>query len=169
MTAGPLGVLVAGAGQAGLAIGHRLRGTGPAVELLEGAPRVGDGRRSRRDSLRLFIAAEYCSLPGLGRAPEARHPGPPAGGGCRRVARCGRRTVRPRRRTWCCGPRATGRTWVDVPGAVVDGRPVHRRGLSPVPGLAWLGLPWQRTRGSALLRFVGADAASLARRLTTAA
>jgi putative flavoprotein involved in K+ transport len=60
-------------------------------------------------------------------------------------------------------------SWVDVPGAVVDGRPVHRRGLSPVPGLAWLGLPWQRTRGSALLGFVGRDAAWLARRLVRAA
>ena len=54
-------------------------------------------------------------------------------------------------------------------GAVAGGALVHRAGISAVPGLAFLGLPWQRTRGSALLGFVGADAAWLARRLTAAA
>ena len=56
--------------------------------------------------------------------------------------------------------------WLDVPGAVVDGRPVHVRGASPVPGLYFLGLPWQHTRGSALLGFVREDAAWLAQRLS---
>jgi putative flavoprotein involved in K+ transport len=64
---------------------------------------------------------------------------------------------------------ATGFTadhgWLDVPGALENGEPVHRRGLSPVPGLAFLGLPWQHTRGSALLGFVAEDAAWLAGRL----
>ena len=43
--------------------------------------------------------------------------------------------------------------------------PAHRStsaGVSPVPGLYFLGLPWQHTRGSALLGFVGADAAHIA-------
>jgi putative flavoprotein involved in K+ transport len=55
--------------------------------------------------------------------------------------------------------------WLDVPGAVADGQVVHERGISPVPGLHFLGLPWQYTRGSALLGFVKDDAAWLAERL----
>ena len=58
--------------------------------------------------------------------------------------------------------------WLDVPGAVVDGRAPHARGVSPVPGLFFLGLPWQHTRGSALLGFVREDAAWLAERLQRA-
>ena len=58
---------------------------------------------------------------------------------------------------WATGFR-TDYSWLDVPGVVVDGRVVHRRGLTDVPGLAFVGLPWQHTRGSALLGFVGDDA-----------
>jgi putative flavoprotein involved in K+ transport len=65
---------------------------------------------------------------------------------------------------WATGFR-TGFDWLDVPGAIVGGEPVHVRGVSPVPGLYYLGLPWQHTRGSALLGFVGEDAAWLADRL----
>jgi putative flavoprotein involved in K+ transport len=55
--------------------------------------------------------------------------------------------------------------WLDIDGAVVDEAPMHARGISPVPGLSFLGLPWQHTRGSALLGFVEDDAAWLAQRL----
>jgi putative flavoprotein involved in K+ transport len=49
-------------------------------------------------------------------------------------------------------------TWIDVPG-VTDGRDIsHRRGVTEQPGLYFVGLPWQHTRGSALLGFVKADA-----------
>jgi putative flavoprotein involved in K+ transport len=58
--------------------------------------------------------------------------------------------------------------WLDVPGAVVDGAPVQTRGISPVPGLFFLGMPWQHTRGSALLGFVQEDAAWLTERLQEA-
>ncbi|MET0764414.1 MAG: NAD(P)/FAD-dependent oxidoreductase [Blastococcus sp.] len=54
-------------------------------------------------------------------------------------------------------------SWIDLPGVLADGRPVHRRGVSAVPGLYFLGLSWQHTRGSALLGFVADDAAYLAR------
>jgi putative flavoprotein involved in K+ transport len=40
-----------------------------------------------------------------------------------------------------------------------DDAVVHHRGVSDVPGLYFLGMPWQHTRGSALLGFVGGDAA----------
>ena len=65
---------------------------------------------------------------------------------------------------WATGFRADT-SWIEVPGAIVDGAPAHVRGVSPVPGLFFLGLPWQHTRGSALLGFVGEDAAWLADRL----
>ena len=48
------------------------------------------------------------------------------------------------------------------------GRPVHNRGVTPAPGLYTLGLTWQHTRGSALLGWVGADAAYLADQITGA-
>jgi putative flavoprotein involved in K+ transport len=59
-------------------------------------------------------------------------------------------------------------SWIRIPGATVDGEIVHERGVSPVEGLYFLGMPWQHTRGSALLGFVGADAAYLAAHLTPA-
>jgi putative flavoprotein involved in K+ transport len=57
-------------------------------------------------------------------------------------------------------------TWIHIPGVFTDGRPAHRRGVTEVPGLYFLGLSWQHTRGSALLGFVHDDAAYLADRIT---
>lgn len=54
-------------------------------------------------------------------------------------------------------------SWMQVPGALADSRPVHEGGISPVSGLYYVGLPFQRSRGSALLGWVGEDAAPLAR------
>ena len=59
-------------------------------------------------------------------------------------------------------------SWIRVPGATVGGQVVHERGVSSVEGLYFLGMPWQHTRGSALLGFVGADAAYVAAHLTAA-
>jgi putative flavoprotein involved in K+ transport len=58
-------------------------------------------------------------------------------------------------------------SWIDIPGVTRDGKVVHRRGDTDVPGLYFLGLSWQHTRGSALLGFVHADAAYLAGRITS--
>jgi putative flavoprotein involved in K+ transport len=60
-------------------------------------------------------------------------------------------------------------SWISIPGVVADGRLVHRRGVSDVPGLYFLGLSWQHTRGSALLGFVADDAAYLAEQIATRA
>ena len=68
---------------------------------------------------------------------------------------------------WATGYRSD-HSWVQVPGAVRDGRIVHRRGVTDVPGLYVLGLPWQHTRGSALLGFVHEDAAHLAEHISSA-
>ena len=63
---------------------------------------------------------------------------------------------------WATGYRSDY-SLLDITGAVdASGAPVHQRGVSPIPGLYFVGLPWQHTRGSALLGFVGADAAHIA-------
>jgi putative flavoprotein involved in K+ transport len=56
-------------------------------------------------------------------------------------------------------------SWIDVPEVARDGQVRHLRGVTELPGLYFLGLPWQHTRGSALLGFVAADAADLADRI----
>ena len=56
-------------------------------------------------------------------------------------------------------------SWIDIPGVVQDGQVTHRRGVTEVPGLYFLGLTWQHTRGSALLGFVNDDAAHLSGRI----
>ena len=58
-------------------------------------------------------------------------------------------------------------SWIDIPRVVRDAKLIHRRGVTEVPGLHFLGLTWQHTRGSALLGFVHDDAAYLAGRITT--
>ncbi len=49
-----------------------------------------------------------------------------------------------------------------------DGRVEHRRGVTAVPGLYFLGLPWQHTRGSALLGWVKDDAQYIASEIARA-
>jgi len=58
-------------------------------------------------------------------------------------------------------------SWIDIPGVTVGGQVIHRRGVTEVSGLYFLGLSWQHTRGSALLGFVGDDAAYLAPLITS--
>ncbi|MGY1806338.1 flavin-containing monooxygenase [Blastococcus sp. SYSU D00669] len=65
---------------------------------------------------------------------------------------------------WATGFR-TDHSWLHVPGVVEDGAVRHRAGVTDVPGLYFLGLPWQTSRGSALLGFVGRDAEALDRRM----
>ena len=65
---------------------------------------------------------------------------------------------------WATGFR-TDYTWLDIPGAVMDNKVANERGITAVPGLSVLGLPWLHTRGSALLGYVKDDAAWLANHL----
>jgi putative flavoprotein involved in K+ transport len=62
---------------------------------------------------------------------------------------------------WATGYRPD-HSWVNVPGVLRDGRVAHHRGVTDVPGLYFLGLTWQHTRGSALLGWVKDDAEYLA-------
>ncbi|MFI5896602.1 flavin-containing monooxygenase [Actinoplanes sp. NPDC051513] len=59
-------------------------------------------------------------------------------------------------------------SWLHIPGVVDNGGVIHRRGITTVPGLYFLGLAWQHTRGSALLGFVKDDAAHVADRAAAA-
>src|SRR6266699_1222436 len=58
-------------------------------------------------------------------------------------------------------------SWIRIPGVARDGQVAHRRGVTDVPGLYFLGLSWQHTRGSALLGFVHQDATYLAGLITS--
>jgi putative flavoprotein involved in K+ transport len=53
-------------------------------------------------------------------------------------------------------------SWIHAPVFDADGHLVHERGVTASPGLYFLGLPWQHTRGSALLGWVKDDAEYLA-------
>ena len=55
--------------------------------------------------------------------------------------------------------------WIDAPVFDAQGRVIQTRGVTPCDGLYFVGLPWMHTRGSALLGFVGADAAHVAERI----
>jgi len=65
---------------------------------------------------------------------------------------------------WATGFRLD-HSWIDVPVFDDRGRPRHERGVTASPGLYFLGLPWQHTRGSALLGWVQDDARHLAERM----
>jgi len=57
-------------------------------------------------------------------------------------------------------------SWLQIPAAVdPQRRCVEDRGISPVPGLFYVGRSWQTTRASALLCGVGADAAAIVNRV----
>jgi putative flavoprotein involved in K+ transport len=62
---------------------------------------------------------------------------------------------------WATGYRPD-HSWIELPVFDDEGRLRHRRGVTDVPGLFFLGLSWQHTRGSALIGFVGDDAAFIA-------
>jgi hypothetical protein len=59
--------------------------------------------------------------------------------------------------------------WIHLPVSDGDGRLRHRRGVTDVPGLYFLGLAWQHTRGSALLGWVKDDAEFIAARIDAGA
>ena len=64
---------------------------------------------------------------------------------------------------------ALDHSFVRAPVFDQDGRVEHRRGVTRVPGLYFLGLPWQHTRGSALLGWVKDDAQYIASEIARAA
>ena len=65
---------------------------------------------------------------------------------------------------WATGFRVD-HSWVDLPIFDDAGRLVHQRGVTEAPGLYFLGLSWQYTRGSALLGWVKDDAGYIAEKI----
>jgi putative flavoprotein involved in K+ transport len=52
--------------------------------------------------------------------------------------------------------------WIEIPVLDIHGEPVHRRGITEIPGLYFLGLQWLSKMKSSFLSGVGEDAAVLA-------
>jgi putative flavoprotein involved in K+ transport len=69
---------------------------------------------------------------------------------------------------WATGYRHD-HAWIKLPVTDSDGRISHRRGVTDVPGLYFLGLSWQHTRGSALIGWVGDDAEFIAKQVESEA
>lgn len=68
---------------------------------------------------------------------------------------------------WATGYRLD-HSWIAIPEVKDErGRIVHQRGETSSPGLYLLGQTWQHTRGSALLGWVGNDAAFLAEKIAS--
>lgn len=59
-------------------------------------------------------------------------------------------------------------SWIHIPEVFdATGAPIHQQGQTNIRGLFFLGLPWQSSRGSALLAGVGKDAKRIATLLAT--
>jgi putative flavoprotein involved in K+ transport len=69
---------------------------------------------------------------------------------------------------WATGFRVD-HSWIDLPVFDEEGRLMHRRGVTQSPGLYFLGLSWQHTRGSALLGWVKDDAEYIAQQINSLA
>ena len=65
---------------------------------------------------------------------------------------------------WATGYRHD-HSWINAAVTDSDGSLRHRRGVTDVPGLYFLGLSWQHTRGSALLGWVKDDAEFIAEQI----
>jgi putative flavoprotein involved in K+ transport len=188
---GQLDTVIVGAGAAGLALGHHLRRAGRRFVILEADERVGASWRRRRDSVTPCAPRRADALPGM---PFPGHPRGFTGEDevadyleayARRfhlpvelgspvvsvrhdlsdgfAVETGRLELSARQVVVATGSRSR-HPWLHLPVLDADGSPVHERGLTQIPGLAFLGLPGQRTPCSGL-REVGRDAAVLAEAL----
>ena len=53
-------------------------------------------------------------------------------------------------------------SWIHLPILDAEGRPIHRRGVSPVRGLYFIGFPWLNSRKSGIIYGAGEDARFIA-------
>lgn len=67
---------------------------------------------------------------------------------------------------WATGFRSDF-SWVELPAFDGSGEPVHQRGVAPVTGLYFLGLPWLHTWGSGRFASVGDDARAVVETIAT--
>jgi putative flavoprotein involved in K+ transport len=77
-------------------------------------------------------------------------------------------TLDPRTVIWATGF-GVDYSFIDAPVFNPDGTVMHTRGVTAAPGLYFLGMPWQYTRGSALLGFVKDDAQHIADQISKVA
>ncbi|SHG65909.1 MSMEG_0569 family flavin-dependent oxidoreductase [Geodermatophilus nigrescens] len=105
------------------------------------------------DAVDRFIAAEGIDAPEEARYTPVWAPGPdaPTTLDASRIAAV----------VWCIGFTSDW-SWVRLPAFDGRGYPTHVRGVTSVPGLSVLGLPWLHTWGSGRFSGVGRDAEHLA-------
>ncbi|MEM1370279.1 MAG: MSMEG_0569 family flavin-dependent oxidoreductase [Cyanobacteria bacterium P01_H01_bin.15] len=67
---------------------------------------------------------------------------------------------------WCLGFDSDFR-WVEIPVFNGKGYPAHHRGITTIPGLYFLGLPWLHTWGSGRFSGISRDAGYIAKQILT--
>jgi putative flavoprotein involved in K+ transport len=68
---------------------------------------------------------------------------------------------------WCTGFRSDF-SWIDLPALGEDGEPAHERGVATsVPGLYFVGLPFQYAKSSEVLPGIGRDHAYVAKHIAS--
>ena len=175
-------VLVVGAGNSGVQIAEELSRTRPVALSVGRMPRQFPQRFLGRDIFWWLILAGMMNIKRSRRNEVDAEPMPLIGSRLTSLVRRGRIERLPRvvgadgrgfafeggmRRpfdavVWATGFRSDF-SWVGIEGALSEnGEPVHSRGMSPVDGLYWIGLPWLHTKGSGFLGFLGRDATFLA-------
>ncbi|MDB5774146.1 MAG: FAD-dependent oxidoreductase [Herbaspirillum sp.] len=130
---------------------------GELKKNLDGADAVSE---NIKDSIDTFIARQSIDAP-----VEARYVPvwePPADAPRRLDVAAGKIAVV----IWCIGFR-TDFSWIDEDIFDTCGYPGHVRGVTAVPGLYFLGLPWQYTWGSGRFSGVARDAAHLLEHVVT--
>ncbi len=184
-------VLVVGAGNSGVEIALELRAAGRRVQLaghstfLPRPARIGGARlffgfARRALTLDTPLGRRMCERMGdHGTAPVIRvQPGELLRAGVERVGRvegardgepwlAGGRAVDVDAVVWCTGFRPAFE-WIRIPVIEPSGLPRHIRGSVPdVPGLSFVGLPFQTSFLSPLVTGVGSDAEEIAGRIAS--
>ena len=111
---------------------------------------------SIKDSIDAHIAARGIAAPTETRYVPVWEPSGQADADSLDLAAAGVSTV-----IWSTGFTRDHR-WIELPAFDGRGYPMHRRGATNIPGLYFLGLPWQHSWGSGRFEAVGRDARFLA-------
>jgi putative flavoprotein involved in K+ transport len=128
-----------------------------APDLAQNLDHADDVYRSINRSIDAFIAREGIVAP---REPEYVPVWQPA----REPAALDLRAAGVGAVVWCVGF-AVDFQWVKIPVLDETGHPRHQRGVTPVDGLYFVGLPWLHTWGSGRLSGVGRDAQHIVARI----
>jgi len=150
----------------GMSLHGRLLGVrGAALELAGDLPRnlgAADAAADRiKDAIDRHIDAQGIDAPAEERYAPVLQPAGDGGGTLDLVA-AGIRTI-----VWATGFRSDW-SWVKLPAFDESGYPTHDRGVTEVPGLYVVGLPWLHTWGSGRFAGVARDAEHLAQRIALA-